>query len=194
MIAIKTPAEESATLAERMKFGYESYGLGVRLPPYLHQVGDQTLRCLAGTGDAGAAKALWSRLTDGNDKKLTRMPEAEEIALGQYRLIGHTILINGNAQRYSSAATKECAGLDGSLDRECLARNANFHKAAAWYKLGEKLGDPVCTRGLFKLAMHARLDAQAADHHAEALLVKTQPSPNAVETYAYQCRKQPSGP
>ncbi|MGH8252223.1 MAG: hypothetical protein ACREVI_16280 [Steroidobacteraceae bacterium] len=183
---IKSPAEQYVTLAERMKFGYESFGLGVRLLSYLHQIGDQTLRCLAGTGDSGAAKALWFRLT-AYEKKLTHMPEAEEIAREQYRLIGHTILINETAASYMHAATEECMRMD-ALDGVCLSGNANFRKAAAWYKLAEKLGDPVSARGLTKLAMYANVDAQAADRDAEALLVKTQSLPDVVETYAYQCR------
>ena len=188
VIGVKTQAEMSATLAERMKFGYESYGLGRRLAPYLHQMSEDTLRCLARTGDAGAAMALFSRLTDGNDRNLTRLPEAEEIALEQYRLVGHTILINQTAQRYSFAATEQCTK-EANLDKTCVRGNPNFHKAAAWYTLCEKLGDPVCTAGLLKLALYGDVDNRAADIDSEALLPRTQPAPDTVETYAYQCRK-----
>lgn len=185
---IKTPAEESATLAERVKFGYGSNGMGVVLIPLLHQLSGQLLRCMAGTGDAGAARALWFRWADAEDKRFTHMTEAEELAVEQYRLIGHTILIHDTAARYSHAATEECEDLDGNLDRTCMARNANFQKAAAWYKLGEKLGDPVCARGFDRLRRLANPDVNAADGDAEALLVRTQPAPDAVERYAYQCR------
>jgi len=185
VLPFKTPAEESSTLAQRVKLGYESYGIGVRLPPYLHQISDKLLRCMAGTGDAGAAKALWFRWAGDADKALTHMPEAEEIALEQYGLIGHTFLIHETAARYRRAATDDCGG----SDRECVAGDANFHKAGAWYKLGEKLGDPVSARGFDRLQKLAQPDVDAAERDAEALLVNTRPLPDAVERYAYQCRE-----
>jgi len=183
-LPFKTPAEEVATLAERVKFGYESNGMGRRLNESLYRVSEPVLRCMAGTGDAGAAKVLWGHLADAADTQLTRMPEAEEIALEQYRLIGHTLLIYETAARYNHAASDEC----GDLRNTCLTGSANFHKAAAWYKMGEKLGDPVSARGSSRLARYANpADIDAAERDAEELIVKTRPLPDAVETYVYQC-------
>ncbi len=180
----KSPAERSATLTERVKFGYESDGWGSRLNSSLHRASDEQLRCMAATGDAGAAKTLCGRLADGADARLTRVPEAEEVALEQYRLNGHTFLIYMTAGRYRSAAEDEC----GFPDKGCLVGNVNFQKSAAWYRLGEKLGDPVSAFGLKQLQRLAKPDVEIVERDAEALLVKTQPVPDAVETYAYQCR------
>jgi len=77
--------------------------------------------------------ALWCRLADSSDMSLTRMAEAEEIALEQVRLIGHTFLIYMTAGRYRAGAEDQC----GLPDSECRAANANFQRAAAWYRLGE---------------------------------------------------------
>lgn len=181
----KSLAERSATLAERVKLGYESYGLGPRLNSFLHRGSDRMLRCLAETGDAGAAMALWHRLA--GEANLARMSEAEDVALEQYRLLGHTFLIHKTAARYASAAAEQCGRSDGELDRECLAANQNLPKAAVWFKLGERLGDPVSAVGFSKLGRYAKQDAQVADRNAELLLARTQPLPDATERYAYQC-------
>ena len=182
----KTLAERSATLAERVKFGYDSSGMGPRLNSSLHRGSDRLLRCLAGTGDAGAAKVLWHRLAD--DASLAGMAEAEDVALEQHRLVGHTFLIYETAARYARAAAQQCDRSDtGTIDKVCLAANQNLPKAAAWFKLGERLGDPVATTGFSRLDRRAKQDVQTATRDAEMLLAKTEPLPDAVERYAYQC-------
>jgi hypothetical protein len=140
---------------------------------------------LAGTGDAGAAKVLWHRLAD--ETSLAGMAEAEDVALEQYRLVGHTFLIHETAARYARAAAQQCVSSDGTTDKACFAANQNVPKAAAWFKLGERLGDPVATMGFSKLDKRAKQDVQTAARDAEMLLAKTEPLPDAVERYAYQC-------
>jgi hypothetical protein len=116
------------------------------------------------------------------------MPDAEDIAMEQYRLLGHTFLIYETASRYARAAAQQCARSDdGTIDKACLAGNQNTSKAAAWFKLGERLGDPVATMGFSKLDKRAKQHVQTAAGDAEMLLAKTEPLPDAVERYAYQC-------
>jgi hypothetical protein len=88
------------------------------------------------------------------------------------------------AGRYLTAATDEC----GLSNKECLVGNANFQKSAAWYKLGEKLGDPVSALGFTHLQKLAHPDLEIVERDAEALLANTQPLADAVDRYAYQCR------
>ena len=143
-----------ATLAERIKFGYDAHGYGPRLNAALHQMAESDLRAAAGSGDAGAATELWQRLKgDGDDweRDLARMPEAEALALDLARLTGYTYLIFATAGRY---------------------RGVDEQKSAAWYKLGEKLGDPVSAYMFRKVSARPQLDAEAVERDAEALLAR----------------------
>jgi hypothetical protein len=144
-----------ATLAERIKFGYDAHGYGPRLNSALRQMDESALRAAAATGDAGAATELWHRLRcDSDDAQLAlaRMPEAESLALQLARLTGYTYLIYANGSRYQAA---------------------DSDKAAAWYRLGEKLGDPVCAHAFRQLAARRQLDLQVVERDAEALRAHT---------------------
>ncbi len=149
----KSLAQMHASLLERIKFGYEAYGSGPRMNAYLHRASDEQLRTMARDGDAGAAVLLWQRLS-GDDLDTSRMPDAEEIALEQARLIGHTYLVHLTAQRY--------------LDVEP-------QKAAAWYRLCERLRDPVCAFRFQRVSKIAGLNLDTAERDADSLMARVSP-------------------
>jgi hypothetical protein len=153
-----------ATLLERIRFGYEAYGYGPRLNMALHQASEAELHTMASHGDAGAATELWQRLKgSGPDyvNDLSRMTEAEDVAIEQARVLGQTYLIAMTAQRY--------------LD-------VDPQKAAAWYRLGEKLGDPVCAYGLKRAGRLSKIDPDLVEQESAVLQSRVEATDVAADS------------